>query len=365
MAQLLTTTVHGVLDPLTGTRSDIRWRSDGTMASSAEQLDSSQRAINGESLWLIPPLYDADAHLNLDVGIRRLDSLRALAGGIAQMNVAVPWELTEALGLAALTAELEAETFPRMIPLLSVSPDADTTGFAAWIKANAARFGNILPRLCKLYSYDLNFDRNIEALWRNDIKPVVWCRTPEDLDHVVGLAGNQPIHLRHATSAAMIATMRRAGAATVQTSPHFLLELQQASETLTVWPPVPGGDARRSLVDGARDEIDMIASDHNPLPFSGPVTGPGLQSQQQMLSALLHLVDHNGWTLPDLLSLARDAPARIFGTPAPDGFLLVDPEAEAIVAPWPGQPPDRAPYAGLTLKGRVLAVSNGTRIVLV
>ena len=364
MTKFLTTILRDVLDPLSGTRRDIAWRSDGTVLT-PDDIDSPHREIDGAALWLLPPLYDADAHLGLQTGIRRLDALRALAGGVGQMNVAIPWDDAVALGIEPLAAELAAEVFPRMVPLLSVSPEASSEGFTAWLETHAQVFSTILPPLCKLYSYDPHFDRNIEVLWANGIKPVVWARTDEDLAHVVDLAGSRPIHLRHATSPEMIGRMRSATAATIQTSPHFLLPLARGSDELTVWPPVPGGDAYATLRAAALAHVDIIASDHNPLPFAGAPTGPGLQSQQQMLSALLHLVDHAGWSLADIVRLARDNPARVFGVPAPEGLLIVDPKAAATVFPWPGQPGDRAPYAGMTLRGRVLAIAIDDRLQLI
>jgi dihydroorotase-like cyclic amidohydrolase len=160
--------------------------------------------------------------------------------------------------------------------------------------------------------------------------------------------------------------MKRAVKASVQTSPHFLLQTPESKrESLTVLPPPTSPEQKRSLAEVFLDQVDFIASDHVGPPFMGPPTSPGLQTQQQFLSALLTLSEQNGWPLARLLPKATTAAAAVFGVAPPNGFILVDPTHAEAVSRWPGQAPDRAPFEGLTLKGRVLALAAAERVELV
>ena len=325
------------------------------------------RDIDGSKLWMLPALYDADAHMpHVEFGVRQSDVLRALVGGISRMNVAVRWQLARTLDIAALARDLARHRLPKFIPLLSVSPSADSADFPAWLRDNAQILTEHFPKVCKLYSTDPNLHRNLDALWGAGIMPMVWNADDAGLVQVVERAGNQPLHLRHATSATMVATMRRATKATIQTSPHFLLPINDQKRTqLTVLPPLLPAEAGRSLASVFLDGIDMIASDHNAPFYLGPPVTPGLQTQQQFLSALLTLCEMFGWPLLSMLEKATRAPANIFGTPEPNEILLVAPDHEEIVDNWPGQTPDRSPFGGMKLKGRVLVVAGREQVELV
>ncbi len=358
------TTVHNVLDPLTGTRHAIRWAFGAPYAVAPDFPKGEGRDIDGSGLWLLPALFDADAHMPfIPFGIRHSDIQRALAGGIARMNLALPWQLARDFALADLAAELGRVALPKIIPLLSVSPDADSAGFPDWLRANVAELVKFTPPICKLYSDDPNLVANLEAIWEVGLKPMVWCWTWEALTALVERAGDRPIHHRHATSAAMAALMGKGGQATLQTSPHFLLLADGKREALTVLPPPPPEDQAASLATIFLDDIDIIVTDHNAPPPSGVPTGPGLQTQQHFLQTLLTLADSQDWPLDRVLAKATSAPAAVFGTAAPEGFLLVDP-CSSPAELWPGQAPDRAPWEGLPLKGRVLAIGVGDQVEL-
>lgn len=365
MTDILATTVHDVLNPLNGERQSLRWQGAGAVMAAAWPKGAG-RDIDGANLWLLPALYDADAHMPLvEFGFRHADMQRAIEGGIAQMNVAIPWQLIRNLDVTSLAADLARPRLPKIIPLLSISPDEDSRDFPNWLKTNRAVYEQVFPGLCKLYSTDPNLERNIEALWEAGLKPMIWNASDADLAKTVERAGDRPIHLRHATSAAMVSVMRRAERATLQTSPHFLLPLAPGkAESLNVLPPLPPQSVSRTLADVFLEQIDMIVTDHNAPPVSGPA-GPGLQSQQQFLATLLTLAERFDWNLAELLDKAIAAPAAIFGMPAPDQFLLVDPTHTETVKNWPGQDPQRAPFENLVLKGRVLAMLSPREVALV
>lgn len=361
------TTFHNLLDPLTGKHQSIRFQAAGGITLAPDYPKRQGRDIDGSNLWLLPALYDADAHMpHLEFGVRRSDVLRALTGGVSRMNVAVRWQIARNMDIAAMAQDLKRHCLPKIIPLLSVSPNDESTDFPAWLRDNLSAVSEHFPKLCKLYSNDPNLDRNLDALWEAGIKPMVWNANNAGLQHVVERAGDRPLHLRHATSAAMVETMRRATKATIQTSPHFMLPIEEKKRTsLTVLPPLSPPQAGRSLAGVFLDRIDMIASDHNAPYYLGPPVTPGLQTQQQFLSSLLTLCERFEFPLSAMLHKATHAPAAIFGTEAPDEVLLVAPESREIVTNWPGQTPDRAPFENVDLKGRVLAVASRDQVELV
>jgi hypothetical protein len=363
-ASAIKTTVHNVLDPLTGARRALRWAHGDGIAVARSFSAGEGRDIDGTDLWVLPPLYDADAHLPfIPFGIRHTDMQKALAGGIAQFNAALPWQLARNHALADLAAELALTTLPKIVPLISVSPDADSAGFPAWLRGHVDEVREFTPPICKLYSDDPNFVGNLEAIWEVGLEPMVWCVSWQDLEALVARAGDRPLHHRHATSSEMVTLMRKATKATLQTSPHFLMLAGGKRSALTVLPPPPPEDHAASLAKVFLDEIDIIVTDHNAPPVRGNPTGPGLQTQQTFLQTLLTLAETHGWPLDRVLAKATTAPAKLFGTVTPTGFLLVDPNAEPS-ALWPGQAPDRAPFEGMPLKGRVLAIGAADRVEL-
>lgn len=361
------TTIHDLADPLTGERRSIRWRTGGGVCLAPSFPAGEGREIDGAGLWLLPALYDADAHMpHLEFGVRRSDILRALTGGVAQMNVAVRWQLARTMDVAAIAEELARHRLPRIIPLLSVSPNAESEGFAAWLGAHRPALSERFLNVVKLYSNDPFLHRNLDALWAAGMTPMVWNADEASLADLVDRAGDRPLHLRHATSAGMVATMRRATGATLQTSPHFLMPIAEAKRrALVVLPPLLPAEAGRSLAEVFLDQVDLLASDHNAPFYRGAPVTPGLQTQQQFLPALLTLAEMFDWPLAAVLAKATTRPAAVFGVAAPGAFLVVDPEHREPVGNWPGQSPDRAPFEGLTLRGRVLAVAAEDGVELV
>lgn len=361
------TTFHNLLNPLTEERLSVRWQTGSGSSTATSYPRHEGRDIDGSALWLLPALYDADAHMpHIEFGVRQSDVMRALAGGISQMNVAVRWQLARTMDIAAIARALKRQQLPKMIPLLSVSPTAESADFPAWLRDNAQLLAEHLPKVCKLYSNDPHLHRNLDALWEAGIKPMVWNADDTALAQVVERTGDRPLHLRHATSAAMVATMRKATNATVQTSPHFMLPIDERKRAnLTVLPPLSPPEAGRSLAQVFLDQIDMIASDHNAPYYLGPPITPGLQTQQQFLPALLTLADMYGWPLSAVLEKATRAPAAVFDTPAPTALLVVAPGESATITNWPGQTSDRAPFEGMDLKGRVFAVADHDHVELV
>ena len=121
---------------------------------------------------------------------------------------------------------------------------------------------------------------------------------------------------------------------------------------MTVLPTPPSDSDRHSLTLAFLEHIDVIASDHV-APAVGEPTGPGLQTQQHFLSALLTLCEQNDWPLDQVFDKATKSPARIFNVDEPDGFLLVDPTDNREVQTWPRQARQNTTFELETQKWRL------------
>lgn len=361
----LTTTFHDLLDPGTGERTSIRL-AGGSVVERAESLPGTEGVdIDGTDLWVLPALYDADAHLPVaTVGRRAADTWAALHGGTARINVALQWQDIRHLDLAELVGGIAGPVLPRITPILSVHSDVDSTGFGDWLQANVDPLTALMPPVCKLYSYGDGFWENLDAVFDAGLLPIIYCKEDADLEAVVARA-RRPVHFRHAVSDALIATMKGLEGATLQTSPHFLLPLAVPASDLFVLPPVQGDDIRMGLVDRFLADIDLVVTDHNGPPL-GPPPGPGLQVAQDFLASLVTASQLHGWPLDQVWAKATTAPAARYQVDLGETFVVVDPAFERTVTLWPPrQTPDRAPYLGSTLTGRVLAIGADDTATLV
>lgn len=360
------TTFHDVLDPFTGERVDLRL-DDGRLVHRGGPTDAGDgRDIDGNELWVLPALYDADAHMPLlAVGLRSSDAAAALMGGVARVNVALQWQEIVGHDLRAMVADLTRWSLPQITPILSVHSDQDSTGFGPWLAANAELVRELLPPVCKLYSYGDGFWANLETVFEAGLLPIIYCKDFADVEAVVAKAPG-PVHFRHAMTEQLVDTMRGLPGATLQTSPHFLLPIaDEVRERLFVLPPVADADTCRAFAMRFLDEIDLVVTDHNAPPLLPP-TGPGLQVQQDFLPALLTAAELYGWPLEEVWAKATTAAAQRFGVELADSFVVVDPAFRREVGRWePRQTPDRAPFAGLTLTGRVLVIGTDLDAALV
>jgi len=350
--------VTDVLDPRSGERVDV------TVAPPEGWPTASAERVEGSHLWLLPGLYDADQHWPVpDFGIRASDRWRSLVGGSLHVNTAYSWDRIAPSTPAEVAAAFDRLRFPQVFPVLSV-PDEGSEGFADWVVAHASELLETWPPVCKLYSADPFFERNMEAVWQAGLKVIVYCYDDEAVDKVVATGGG-PLHFRHATSEELLERMLSRPDTTVQTSPHFLLEVdpEQAAQ-LHVLPPVPGEPDRSSLIS-VLDRVPMIGTDHN-APLLGN-EGPGLDVATSLLPAIVTLADEVPGGLDALLPKVTSGPAEVFGTTdrLVPSQLLVDPAWERTIALEPDQESRRAPYVGRTLRGTVVAaITEGAGVVM-
>jgi dihydroorotase-like cyclic amidohydrolase len=359
-------TFHDLLDPFNGARTSLRIEG-GKVADRAEHLAGGTGTnLDASDLWFLPGLYDADAHLPVEsLGLRAGDIYASLVGGVVQINVALQWQAVKDLDLEALVAELTVPRIPRITPILSVHSDLVSDGFGAWLTDHADTVKALLPPVCKLYSYSANFWADLDSVFAAGLLPIIYCK---DMDAVIGVVERSPgpVHFRHAISHQLVQAMRKLPGATMQTSPHFLVPLDAVHrDELHVLPPVPGDDVRQSLADVFLDQIDLLVSDHNAPPFDVP-DGPGLQVAHSFLSSILTAASTYDWPLEAVWSKATTAPAARYGVELDDSWVVVDPAHEEIGTLWPPrQTVERAPYLGVPMKGRVVAVASAGSATLV
>ena len=350
---------HDLVTPTSGERSGIRLEG-GRVAERGPTVKSGMgQDVDGSQLWIMPALYDADAHLPVaSLGLRVSDSFAAFHGGVAHVNVAVQWQDIRHLALESLVARISTSTLPRMIPILSVHSDSSSEGFIDWLDSNVAELKALMPPVCKLYSYGPGFWENLDALFNHGLLPIIYCKEFDDVVKVVERSSG-PVHFRHAVTTELVEVMHSLKGATLQTCPHFLLPIDaERRRQLFVLPPVSDEAVRRALADVFLEEIDLVVSDHNAPPLGDP-TGPGLQVQQDFAASLITASDTNGWPLDSVWAKASTAPAGLYNTELGDTFLIIDPGVDRVVDLWPRQTSDRAPYLGSHLRGRVLAVGAG------
>lgn len=155
------------------------------------------------------------------------------------------------------------------------------------------------------------------------------------------------IHLRQvscAAAASVVAAFRPLANISAEVTPHNLLldesELRRQGPFAKVAPPLrPRSDLeamQRALRDGI---VDIVATDHAPHLqkekekgadniWAAPGGFPGLQT---MFAALLVLVERKTISLNDLVRVACDSPARLFGLGGRKGTLAPGADADILV----------------------------------
>ncbi len=195
------------------------------------------------------------------------------------------------------------------------------------------------------------------------------------------------VHLSAADALPVVAGARAAGLPlSAETCPHYLaLEAESIADGATLCkcaPPIRSAENRERLWHGlAAGTISLVASDHSPSPPAGKALEDGdfgrawggISSLGLGLSVLWTEAVRRGFDAADLARWMALEPARLAGLDAAKGalvpgrdadFVLFDPDATWTVAPerlWTRH--KITPYAGHTLRGRVLATwLRGERI---
>jgi allantoinase len=197
-----------------------------------------------------------------------------------------------------------------------------------------------------------------------------------------------PVHIVHLAAAEAIPMLRAARAEglplTVETCPHYLTfcaeEIPDEATLFKCAPPIRDRLNRdalwRALIDG---DIDLVATDHSPCPPSMKGDGDflrawgGIASLELSLPAVWTGATARGVPLERLAEWLCAAPARLAAVEERKGSIAAgkdadlvvwDPEAEFVVDERRlHQRHKRTPYAGLTLRGRVMETYAKGRVV--
>jgi allantoinase len=189
------------------------------------------------------------------------------------------------------------------------------------------------------------------------------------------------VHVVHLAAATALDRLRQARAEgvpiTVETCPHYLTfaaeEIGPGATAFKCAPPIREREHRDALWGGlARGDIDLIATDHSPAPpaLKGMDDGNflsawgGIASIQLGLAAVWTGASARGFTLDAVARWLAAAPAKLAGLEHRKGAIEVGRDADfAVFEPGATFIVDAAalhhrhaitPYAGMTLKGRVI-----------
>jgi allantoinase len=197
-----------------------------------------------------------------------------------------------------------------------------------------------------------------------------------------------PIHIVHLAAAEALPMLRVARAEglpiTVETCPHYLTfsaeEIPDGATLFKCAPPIRDRANRdalwRALADG---DIDLIATDHSPCPPSMKADGDflrawgGIAALELGLPAVWTGASERGLPLERMAQWLSAAPARLANIDARKGSIAAGKDADLVV--WNPeaeflvderrlhQRHKRTPYAGLTLRGRVMETYARGRLV--
>ncbi|MDR7417740.1 MAG: allantoinase AllB [Armatimonadota bacterium] len=156
------------------------------------------------------------------------------------------------------------------------------------------------------------------------------------------------LQIAHMTSAAalrLVAQAKDAGLrVTAETCPHYLMFTEDA---LAQWgpyakcnPPLRSRETQDRLWDAVRSGvIDVLGTDHSPFlveekaPFADNIWGapPGLPALEEYLPLMLTAVHQSRLTLTQLVRLACENPARLFGLWPRKGRLATGADADVVL----------------------------------
>jgi len=188
------------------------------------------------------------------------------------------------------------------------------------------------------------------------------------------LAGLE-VHICHVSTPEGLRLAREANF-TVEATPHHLFLTSDLYGKLGSLALVDPPLRPRELVENLRKAfysglVDVVASDHAPHALEekeGPNPPPGFPGLETLLPALLNEVCERRLSLPELVRMVCEGPAKIFGLKRgrlevgwPADLVLVDLKARRVV--WPEFFRSKAkysPFAGMTFRGvPVHTIVNG------
>lgn len=324
------------------------------------------------STHILPGLVDVHVHLRHPGGAHKetfgSGTAAALAGGVTAVlgmpNTQPPLVDGAALDDALAAAEREAHC------------DVGLYLGAADGNAEAARAAADRAAGLKVYLNDTFGRLRIETLaalrphfeaWPTG-RPIVLHAEDLNVATALGLGRTYGhwVHIAHVSRAdeiRLIAAAKSAGlSVTCEVAPHHLFLSTDDLDRLG-----PFGDVRPRLATPAdRDAlwdhlevVDCLATDHAPHTRdekSAAAPPPGMPGLETALPLMLTAVDDGRLSLDRLVELASTTPARLFGIPTAAESAVEVEVGPAWTLPDRGwqTKPDWSPFAGTTVRGRVV-----------
>jgi allantoinase len=196
------------------------------------------------------------------------------------------------------------------------------------------------------------------------------------------------IHIVHLAAAEAIPILRAARSEglpiTVETCPHYLTfcaeEIPDEATLFKCAPPIRGRAHRDALWQALADgDIDLIATDHSPCPPAMKAEGDfirawgGIAALELGLAAVWTGAASRGLSIERVAHWLSAAPARLAGLDGRKGSIAAGKDADLVI--WDPerafqvderrlhQRHKRTPYAGVTLRGRVIETHARGRVV--
>jgi len=179
----------------------------------------------------------------------------------------------------------------------------------------------------------------------------------------------QRVHIAHVSRAEEVRLIADAKAAglpvTCELTPHHLFLTEDDLPALGpfgVMRPPLATPADRDALWAHLDAVDCIATDHAPHTREeklGDTPPPGVPGLETLLPLMLTAVHAGRLTLDRLVALTSTTPARLFGIRTPEESSVEVEIGPAWTLPERGYrtKPDWSPFAGMTVRGRVLATT--------
>ncbi|MDO8716076.1 MAG: dihydroorotase [Dehalococcoidales bacterium] len=196
------------------------------------------------------------------------------------------------------------------------------------------------------------------------------------------------LHIAHVSTAGSVELIRQAKAGgipvTAEVTPHHLTlteeKVQECGTQAKVNPPLRTAEDVKALIQGLKDGvIDIIATDHAPhteADKQGDLAEAafGISGFETAFGSLMGLVHREQITLIKLIAALTSGPMKIIGnrygrlgtlaTGAHADITIFDPNKEWLVNPGDfASKGKNTPWAGATLKGKVMATIYQGRVV--
>ena len=323
----------------------------------------------------LPGLVDVHTHLRVPGGEHKEDfasgTAAALAGGFTQI-LAMPntWPPLATREVLLATRAVASQTARCDVGLYAGASPQHVDELPALASHAAALKIYLNDTFGPLRVEDLPTLHACFRLWPRD-KMIALHAEGQSVAVGIGLAAayRRPVHFCHISrrdEIELIAAAKAAGLpVTCEVTPHHLFLTDADAARLG-----PLGDMRPRLATQADQDalwahlastVDVIATDHAPHTLAEKAAAtppPGVPGLETSLPLLLTAVKEKRLSLGRLIMLMRTNPKRIFNLPdQPDTYIEVDPEASYTLdnadlqtkCGW-------TPFAGMTVKGRVMRV---------